>query len=457
MKKFKKSTAIALIVVLGILLAVCSVISFVPMTFGSKTFVSLSGSLNISSDITGGLYGEYDIVTENAKKSDIVESMAIIKDVFEENGYKNANVYAVGNSKIRVEVSFPKGDDTYTSVYSQLSSVASGAFSLRSTYELSDSSIVLNGAECVKEVTISTNNNTKNMSVVFTDEGKEKYKELLANSSTIYLVLGDYSQSISVSSNITDYSQLTLQNTDWDNLVALEQKIKLGCMKVELNSSTAKINTMSASLSTGESASTSADDSFYSSTAFVVAISSFFVIVVLGIAFFAIKFGLYAILMLISFMFNTFIFLGIMCLIPSVEIGLSSIASLIVGMSLIYAYAFAFASKVKSEYNLGKSLNAALESAYKKQLTSLVMSNVALFLSSLILFAFAFGELASVAVVFTICMFLSLLTNLVMIPLFVKICISFNGFGRKVFMLKKHSGISDLSETETEELAREAE
>ena len=225
-------------------------------------------------------------------------------------------------------------------------------------------------------------------------------------------------------------------------------------MKIELNASTAVINTMTASLSAGEGSSSSTHEDFFTSTVYVVAMSAFFAIVVIGLAIFAIRFGYYAILMLFTLLFNSYIFLGLLCLMPSFEIGLSTIASMVVGVSFIYAYAFNFASKVKSEYNVGKSLNASLESAFKKQFVSLTISNVMLFLSSLILFAFSFGELSSVAIVFTVCAFLSLLTNLCLVPLFVKIAISFGSFGRKLFMLKKRS---TFSESNNEELAKEVE
>lgn len=229
MKRFQKSTAIALSIIFAIVLAIGFVCSFVPMTFGAKTFVSFSGSLNVSSDLTGGLYGEYDIKTKNASTQDVIDSMELIKDVLEENGYKNANVYAIGNKKIRAEVSFPKGDSSYSSVYAELTSIGSGAFSLRSTYELEDKSIVVPGSTTVEEVSITTYNDTKSMIVKFNKEGEAKFKELCTSTTTIYLVLGDYSQSISIS-GVTDYSQLTLQNTDYENLIALEQKVKLGCI-----------------------------------------------------------------------------------------------------------------------------------------------------------------------------------------------------------------------------------
>lgn len=437
MKKFKTSTAIILTVIISILMVVGLVCSFVPMTFGSKTFVSFSGSVNISPDISGGMYCEYDIVTKNATNSEIVSSMTYIKDVLEEKGYKNANIYAIGNKKVRVEISSPKGNKSFASTYETLASLTSGAFSLRSTYNLEESSIVVDGAKSVKKIEMFTNNNTKTLAVIFTEKGQEEYKKLCQAGSSIYLVLGEYSQQIQVT-GVYDFSQLTLSNDDYDNLKELKQKIELGCTMVQLNNETAIPNTMAASLSAGESASTPSVKSFASSTAYIVGASAFLIVLVIGIAVFAVKFGCYSILMLITLLINIDLFLILMCLMPSIEIGLSGILSMVVGASVIYTYAFAFASKVKSEYNLGKSLNAALESSYKKQMPSLLIGNITLFLSSLLFIAFAFGELSSFVIIFAICSFLSLLTNIAIIPLLVKIGLSFNA-GRKLFMLKKRS------------------
>ena len=160
----------------------------------------------------------------------------------------------------------------------------------------------------------------------------------------------------------------------------------------------------------------------------------------------------FAVLMLVSLLFSSYIFVGIMCLIPSIEFGLSSIASLILGISIIFTYAYNFAGKVKSEYNLGKSLTAALESSYKKQLPNILMSNVMLFLSALIMFALSFGELTSAAIIFATCVALSLFINLLFIPLLVKMCLSIPRFGRIVFGLAKRNDLADLVE-ETEEEA----
>ena len=140
-------------------------------------------------------------------------------------------------------------------------------------------------------------------------------------------------------------------------------------------------------------------------------------------------------------------------MVPSIELGLSSIAGLVIGTAVIYTYAYIFASKVKSEYNLGKSLSASLESSYSKQMPSLLISNIMMFLSSLILSLLSFGELTSASIIFTICMGLSLFTNLFLAPALVKIFISFGGFGTKVFNLKKHADISEIGLVQDKEEA----
>lgn len=459
MKKFNKNTAIILSVLLFVVLAIGFVFSFVPLQFSNGKFVSLSKTVNVSADLVGGMYGEYNITSENPSEKDLIDSVSLIREVFEDDGYKNVNVYSVGNKKIRVELSFPSGADTFEDAYTKLANVGAGAFSIStvnpssstSTSETEVKEVVLEGSKYVKEVNVFTQDNGKYISVVFNKEGQEKFKEVCdnASSSQIYLILGSYSQGIAIS-GIEDYTALTLSNTDWKNTVELEQKIRLGCTKVALDGTNVTINTMSATLSSGESASSPSEESFNSSTLYVIAFSALIFIVVIMIAVFAIKFGLFAIIALISMLFASYLYLFIAWLVPSFELGLSVILSLIVGVSLIYTYAFKFAQNVKNEYNLGKSIQASLESSYKKSIVGEVITNVMLFLASLVLMALSFGELTSVAISFAILSALSIFTNLCVIPFLVKIGISFKGLDRKLFLLKKRKGLIDLDEEQTE-------
>lgn len=460
MKKFNKTTAIVSMVFMIVILAIGFVFSFVPIQFSKGKFNSLSKTINISTDMVGGLYGEYEITTENPTESDIIDSISLIRGVFESDGYKNVNVYAIGTKKVRIELSYPNGDESFSTSYSKLKNVGAGAFSLSNIDPSSSSSsssstdtkdpITVEGSKYVKEVTVATNNDQKYITIKFNKEGKKKYQELCENvvgtssSGTLYLVLGEYSQGITIYSSVSSYDELTLSNEDWDNMIALEQKIQFGCTKVELDGDNSVVNTMSATLSAGEASSSSLDKSFFSSTAYVVTMSAFIFVLVLIIAIFAIKFGFFAIVALVSMLINTYLFLFIAWLVPSFELGLSVVLSLVIGSSLIYAYVFSFAQTVKQEYNQGKSLQASLESSYKKSVLGEIITNVILFLSSLILMAFSFSELSSVAISFAILSALSLFTNLCVVPFLVKIGISFKGLDRKLFLLAKRKNLDEL-------------
>lgn len=467
MKKFSKTTAIVLSVILFVCLGIGFVLSFVPIQFSKSKYVSFWNTMNVSTDMAGGMYGEYTIKTENPTEKDIVDTVSLIREVFEEDGYKNVNVYATGSSKVRVELSYPNGNESISDAYSRLTNIGAGAFSLRSTNGESSSSssssstkvedIVLDGSKYVKEVKVYTNNDQKFISIVFNKEGQVKYEELCtavneaaSGAGSIYLFLGDYNQSISVA-GAADFSSLTLSNTDWNNMISLEQKIKLGCAKVDLDGTNAKIDTMSTTMSAGEASSSPEDKTFFSSNIYVVSMAALIVVAVLLVSFFAINYGFFALVAGVSMMFNAYLFLFIAWLVPSFELSVSVLFALSVGLALIYVFAYDFARNVKSEYNLGKSLAASLESSRKRTLPSVIICGLTLLASSLVLMALSFSEITSVAIAFAICSALLLFTNIVMIPFFVKIGISFNKFDRKLFLLKKKRSLAELSASSNKE------
>lgn len=454
MKKLKKNTAIALSVILSVLLIVGLIFTFIPMTIGAKTFVSFSGGVNISSDISGGLYGEYIIKdSDNVSQSDLTSSLAIIREVFEDNGYKNVNVHAVGKTKVRVQVSYPRGGKAFADAYSALSSVASGPFTLRSAYDAtSEDVIILKGSEHVSGINVFSNNGTNYITIEFTEKGKEIYKQICQKVSTIYLSIGESAQGISVS-GVQTYDSFTLTDKEYDNLVSLQRRLKLGCMKIEVDGGTSVINTMAASLGYGDGSSSPELGGYFSSTAYIISVVALCVTIAVGLAIMIVRFGLFSILVSFTFLVNLVLFMILMCLMPSVEIGLAGFFLISVALVLVYMYAYMFASRVKQEYSLGRSLSASLENAYKKQLPGLIIESLTMFLSSIIFYAFSFGELSSFAIIFAICSFLGLITNLLLIPLLVKICISFDGFGLKLFMLKKRSSMFETIEVDGSDIS----
>lgn len=464
MRKLSKSTTIVASVIICLVLVIGFLFTYVPMTFGSKTLVSFLGSINVSSDLAGGMYGEYDITTKDATEEELTRSMAKIQEVFESDGYKNVNVYAIGNKKIRVEVGYPRGSKTYSDVYSALSVISSGKFSLTSSNQSSSGSgsgsttevITVDGAECVSEVKVFTNNSVNYISIIFNDYGKTQYEALCKKTSTIYLNLGTYNQSISAS-NVQDYSSFTLSDSDYANLMGLKRRVVIGCMDIEVNSSTAVINTMSASSGGLGSVSTMEESGFNTSSTLILLLAALAIIMVVGIAVFAIKFGLFAVVVAISLLLNSYLVLIGINLMPSIEIGLSSIFAIALGMVIAYTFTYIYASKVKSEYEIGKSFSASLDSATKKTIMKTIIANVSLFIASLVLCGFTFSQISSATVIFAICVFLGILTNILIIPLLVKIGISFDKIGLKLFKLKKRAIGFESEETAEAENTKESE
>ena len=89
-----------------------------------------------------------------------------------------------------------------------------------------------------------------------------------------------------------------------------------------------------------------------------------------------------------------------------------------------------------------------METAYKKTLPITLITNIALLISALIIFAFSFGELTSALIIFAVCMGLSLITNLLVVPLLVKVSISYKKIGTKTFKLKKRAISFETAEEE---------
>ncbi len=457
MKKFSKQTAIILSIVFSFVLVVGLIFSFVPINFGNKTWVGLSNSINVSSDIVGGIYGEFEIKTEEASREQIENSKSIMRDVLKESGYSNANVYDIAGEKIKVELSYPKGSTTYQDVTSALSIFTSGKLYLIDASALDSATVRVDASECVESVTHEMQNNVMTISVKFNSAGIEQYKALcgkVQQTGKIYMAMGSNSpEEIDISSAISagDYSRLVLSGyTDsYEALNNLKQRIEVGCMPIEFNEKTVSIDSMSASLTAGEGASSPENAKFFSSATYVILLSTIAFVAVIILAAFGAKFGFYAILMLFTMLANSVLFVAIISLIPSVEIGLSAMAAIVVIMALIYTFAFDFANSVKKEYGAGKSISAALETAYKSRLIKTITTHVVMFLSALTFILLSFGELSSVGVIFGVGTFLSLLTNVFVVPLLIKISLGF-GDGTKLFMLKKRSISEALAADEKE-------
>ena len=415
-KKTNKKTAI--IVVLTIIIAIAAVFSFVPMKFGNTTYTGVWGAINVSSDLNGGMYAEYEI-SGDASSSEIISSMAKIKSVLQEEGYQSCNVYSLDNKKIRVEIGYPQTvTNTFRSAYSMLKdSVASGSFQLRSSNNSTSSdnsdTVVVTAKDHIKDVSIADYNGTTFLVIKFNKAGEAKFKQLCQASTTIYVYMGSVMQTSFSASNISDYSQMQLSINDYNSAHDFRVKTLFGSIGVELNSLVSHVNTMTSRYNLG------AGDGY--NTILAVMVSLIFVLIVAGFVLIGIKYKMLAVLLLPLMMLNSIIACWIFAGVSSIEFSFTSLLAIFVGIGILFAGSLGYFGRIAEEYKQGKTFAASIETGTKRARPAMLIANFALFVLSFVLFWFIKGEVASACLILSIISGLNILTNVVMLPWFVNI------------------------------------
>ncbi len=433
MKPIKKKTAKIFIVLIVIAAVFGTIFTFVPMTFSSGSFTSLLGAVNVSTDLGAGVYAEYDLDGDYSTNQ-INRSISIIKGVLENEGYSGSNIFAVNGEKIRIEIGYPTNDKSLKDSYTLLSAIGVGVFELRSSSSADDTYIV--GKDHIESVEINTYNSSIYVVLNFNSAGEEAYSELLEATSTIYVCMGGETMTSFSSSNATASSSLPLSFTDYESAEDFAMKVKLGSMEVGLNSDTVVINTMSSSLTNGNMTADTASDNFNFSITKVAGILAIVFVIVLGLAYMAIKYGVIGLFQMIAMLFDAIIAVVLLWALPWIEISFSSIIAIAFGFIILIASSLIFVSRFEEEYNQGKTVAASFESAYKKSASSILATGIALTIIFGIVAIVAGAELRVFGLITCIFSCLSLFSSLVMLPGFIKIFEAFNDGATKPYRLK---------------------
>ncbi len=414
--KSKTQNKSALLIVLSIIVAICAIFTFVPMQFGATKYTGIWGSFGVSSELYGGLYAEYDIVGETTH-SKIVESMAKIKDVLDEQGYQSSKVYSIDDNKVRVELGFPtiSTEDGFSESYQILSTdVAMGAFEFRSSQsETAEDLVKVTGELHIKEISVADYNNTTYLVIEFNKAGEKKFEELCEASETVYVYMGKSLQTSFSVSNVSDYSQMQLTVTDFESATDFYYKALFGSISIELNADTVEINTMSASMGFGTVEG--ASETLYILLAFVI------LLLIAGFAFMAIKYRMASVLLMPIMLFNLIIAGWILCAIPLIEINITSIFALCFGIAFTFGGSLMYMSKIEGEYALGKTIDASIVAGTKKALPATIITSA---LAVLLFAMFALipgGQITSSSIICIVFALLNILTNTVIFPWFIRL------------------------------------
>ncbi|MBQ7466787.1 MAG: hypothetical protein IJS74_01805 [Clostridia bacterium] len=413
MKPIKKKTAKLFIILIAVAAVIATLFTFVPMHFGATTFTSVVSSINKSADLGGGVYAEYNF-SDDYSENAINSSIETVKEVLAECGYSGASVFSVGGKKLRVEIGYPTAYGSLKDSYSVLRMVGIGQFELRSSSSEDDTYIL--GNKHISDVQISTYNSSIYAVLYFNAEGQQAYDDMLEASSTIYVYMGGNLMTSFSSSNITASSSMPLTFTSYASAEDFTRKVKLGSIDAVLDSKSVVINTTSSTNLT-----------------LILSLVAISVIVLGGLVFFAVKFGVMSCFKLLALLFDLVIVLFLVWAFPWAEISFSSLLAFAFGITLSFVTTYIYLSRVEEEYKQGKTVTASLESGYKKSFGGMLAGNIVLAVIFAIVAIVASGELKVFGLITCLFSLVSMFDGTLMLPGFVNIFEAFNDGGAKAY------------------------
>lgn len=418
MKQIQKKPAILLIVMLAVILAIGAIFAFVPMTFGATTYKSFAGAIRLGNDFGNSMYAEYDIKNDGSTEVvDVQKSISSIKNILSEQGYPSTSVYSINNEKIRVEVPYQNDADGFKDAYTLLKAVGVGKFELRSSSKEEDTYIV--GSRHITGVSISNYTSYTYVTLEFNSDGEKAFAELLDASTTIYVCMGGQTQTSFSSENVTAGKSLPLTFSDYNSAVDFAMKVKLGSVPVDVNSETVVINTINDSSSI---------------LPIVIAIA---VLVVAALVYFAVVYGLIGYMNIVSTIFTSILAVILFWAISIIEFNTSSFLALVLGFALTVMVKNIYMSRVREEYMTGKTIEASLESGYKKSIAPIVATLVTALIPAVVLSFVSTGILQTASLILVIMCGIGAFESLLFIPWLINICEAFNKGNSKIYNFKR--------------------
>ncbi len=436
MKPTKKKAAKVYIAIIAIVAVLASLFTFVPMNFGSYSFTSLLGAISCSTELGGGVYAEYEMDGEYSNVQ-INNSIQIIKDVLASEGYLSSSVYSTNQNKIRIEIGYPLKSSSLKASYSFLQAVAVGDFELRSSSAEKDTYVV--GSRHIKSVELSNYNSQTYVVLNFNKDGEDAYKNLLSVATTVYVCMGgQVMTSMQVDSGSTSsYSSMPLSFSDYNSAKDFAMRVKLGSMPITLAKDVVNINTMGSTLGFGSMTANPNAKLFGVNATKIAGIVAIVLVIILGLVFMSIKYGVIGAFQALALLFDTIIALILLWAFPWIEISFSSLIALAFGYACIFASSLVYTSRFEDEYKQGKTITAGLESGYKKSVASILATGIALTIIFGVVAIVASGEIKVFGLITCIFSMLSMFSSLIMLPKFISIFEAFNDGAIKPYRLQK--------------------
>ena len=104
-----------------------------------------------------------------------------------------------------------------------------------------------------------------------------------------------------------------------------------------------------------------------------------------------------------------------------IEINFASLIAIAFGVMLLFGGSLGFMGRIAEEYKQGKTIDASIQAGSKKAIPAQAITSILLVVLCAVLALLIKGQVASVCLIIIVFAFLNALTNIVLLPWFVKL------------------------------------
>ena len=421
-----KRKSIVVIILMAIVIAVLGVMSFAsfPIPNTVKNYNSILSKIGQGIDLSGGYY--VVLTPENSKgNSDqevLEDAMEILRARLDDKGYTEAVISIQDGNKIRVEIPQVEDDGTVLEIIGQTGQL---------TFQDSTGYVWLNGEDHIESAYVAPNTQDGGYMVVlnFTARGTTRFAEATGiikdmETKTLKICLGDSVVSApQVNEQINNSSAQITGDFTYEEASSIASVIDSGKLPIEYTVSEAR----SISSKLGESA--------ISNSAIMAGIGLLVIFAIMLIRYRGM--GLASCISLICYVLLYIIFLAI---IPSVQLTLPGIAGILLAIGMAVDANIVIFERVREEYRLGKTEEAAVKHGFKRATITVLDSNLTTIFAAIILWLVCPGTIKGFAITLLIGIVLSLFTAVLLTRWIIRLFLPLVNDDAKFLNLKREGG-----------------
>ncbi len=403
-----------------VIIALCAYTAFLGINVGGIKVNSSVSNIKQGLDLKGGVFMLYEAETDitGEELDDLMEqTIAVFRKRIDGMGLTEPVIVREGEKRIRIELPGVKDAQQAINAIGKTAQLQ---------FATSEGEVLLTGAD-VKDAKVAINqkDNQPIVSLAFTPEGTQKFAEATArlsvNREPLFIVLdGEIISSPTVNEPISGGSSQISGNFTVDSASELANLIRGGALPVNFTEVQSSI--VSATLGVD------ALNKSIMGALIGIALVMIFMIVYYKIPGFAASIALTAYIVMVAYIYQLI----------GVTLTLPGIAALILSIGMAVDANVIIFERIKEEIINGKSVRVAIDSGFKKAMSTILDSQITTFIAGIVLYYFGTGQIKGFAITLMIGIIVSMFTALVITKLILKNLV--NGFG---IGNKKHFGVQE--------------